>query len=199
MTESTGPAVLAAADATGVVAADHELRYSSGLTRPDYFDWPATLRALVGRQDPEAIVIMVGANDAQGIQTPSGPEPFGTEAWVAEYRARVAALMDELDDGERTVYWVGQPVMRSGSFDERMRLLTEVYRTEAARHPGVRFIDTYAHFAGADGAYSAYLPDASGRPVLVRRDDGIHLTGAGAERLAAVLMAAIDEDWELGG
>ena len=51
--------------------------------------------------------------------------------------------------------------------------------------------------AGADGGYTAYLPDASGTPVLVRRDDGIHLTPAGASRLAAQLLDTLRSDWPL--
>jgi hypothetical protein len=196
MTESLGPVLLEAADATGVIDGERELRYSSGLTRPDYFDWPAFLTDLLERDDPEAVVIMLGANDAQGIMTPDGAAAFGTDPWIAEYRKRVAAVMAVLTGGDRTVYWIGQPIMRSSDFDERMRLLTDIYRTEAARHPAIRFVDTRALFA-RDGAYSDYLPGADGTPVLVRRDDGIHLTPAGAERLAEVLMRAIGDDWDL--
>lgn len=197
MTESTGPAVLDAADATGVVHATHELRYSSGLTRPDYFDWPGHLAELIATQDPEAIVVMFGANDAQGIQTPSGPAKFGSDAWTSEYRARVAAVMTMLERGSRTVYWIGLPVMRSGEFDEHTHRISEIYRLESAHHPGIRFLDTRATFADADGSYTAYLPGADGQPVLVRREDGIHLTAAGAERLAALVMTTIAEDWDL--
>jgi hypothetical protein len=197
MTESAGPALVDALAATGVVRSTRELRYSSGLTRPDYFDWPARLRQLAAEERAEAMVLWVGANDAQGIQTPDGPAGFGTDAWVAEYRTRVAVLMDELTRDGRIVYWLGEPVMRSAGFDERMRLITGIYREEASRHPGVRFIDTRALFADADGSYSAYLPDADGRPVLVRRDDGIHLTEAGADRLVPAVMAALRADVRL--
>ena len=199
MSESTGPAVLDAADATGVVSAVHELRYSSGLTRPDYFDWPARLTELIANQDPEVIVVMLGANDAQGIQTPSGPASFGSDAWVQEYRSRVAATMTLLEQSGRTVYWLGEPVMRSGGYDDRMHRISEIYRVEAAEHPHVRYLDTRALFADPDGSYTAYVPGADGQPVLVRRDDGIHLTAAGAERMTGLIMAAIAADWNLEG
>lgn len=198
MTEAPGPALVDAAEATGLVDARHELRYSSGLTRPDYFDWPARLDQLVAEHRAEAIVVTFGANDAQGIATPSGSASFGTEAWIQEYRRRVADLMTRLTAEGRTVYWIGQPIMRDSGFDERMRLITEVYRDEATRHPGVRFIDIRALFSDASGSYSAYLDGADGRPALVRRDDGIHLTAAGADRLTPVVMAAMRLDWELG-
>lgn len=199
MTEAAGPALLDAGDRTGVIDATHELRYSSGLTRPDYFDWPARLTTLLAERNPDAVVLFLGANDAQGIQTASGPASFGTDAWVAEYRRRVAAVMDQLAADGRTVYWIGQPVMRDSGYDERMALLTRIYREEAQGRPGIRFLATRTTFAGPDDGYTAYLPGADGRPVLVRRDDGIHLTPAGADRLAALVLQAIREDWDLPG
>lgn len=197
MTEALGPVLEELAEGTGVVAAERALEYSSGLTRPDYFDWPAHLASLLAEHDPEVVVVSVGANDAQGIQTPSGPASFGTDAWVAEYRARVAATMDLLADEDRIVYWLGEPVMRSSDFDARMALITSVFREQAEHRPGIRFVDTRPTFAGDDGGYAAYLPDASGTPVLVRRDDGIHLTSAGARRLAVPLLDALRADWPL--
>jgi hypothetical protein len=197
MTEAFGPELDEAAVATGVVTVARLLRYSSGLTRPDFFDWPAQLASLLAEHDPEAVVVMMGANDAQGIRTPSGTADFGTDAWIAEYRSRVASVMTMLDDGERTVYWIGLPVMRSGSFDDRMALISGIYEEEAANHRGVRFVGTRELFSDG-GGYAAYLPGADGQPVLVRRDDGIHLTSAGGQRLAAAVLAVIEEDWELG-
>ena len=196
MTEAFGPALLDITDATSVVAGDHELRYSSGLTRPDYFDWPARLTVLLDERDPEAVVIMVGANDAQGILTPAGAASFGTPAWIDEYRARVAQVMDLLGGGGRSVYWIGLPVMRSSRFDERMALITGIYREEATRHSWIRFIDSRPIFAH-EGAYSAYLPGGDGRPALVRRDDGIHFTAAGGDRLARSVLEVIARDWDV--
>ena len=42
------------------------------------------------------------------------------------------------------------------------------------------------------GAYSAYLSDAGGNRKRVRQDDGVHLTEAGADRLAPVVVDAIN-------
>jgi hypothetical protein len=131
---------------------------------------------------------MFGANDAQGIVTATGPEPFGTEAWVAEYRARVAAMMDLLEADSRVVYWIGQPVMRSDAFADRMSVLDSVYEDEAAGRERVRYVDSWTLFTDASGGYAAYLPGADGTPVLVRQGDGIHLTRAGGERLARVVV-----------
>jgi hypothetical protein len=74
-----------------------EYKISSGLLRPEFFDWPAYLASEMALHDPQIVVFMVGANDAYvGM-------PLDT------YRTRVAAVMDQLSG--RRLIWVGQPNM----------------------------------------------------------------------------------------
>ena len=42
---------------------------SSGLVRNDYYDWPAKVPELVAEQKPDAILVMIGGNDRQTMQT----------------------------------------------------------------------------------------------------------------------------------
>ena len=77
---------------------DVELDYhiSTGLVRPDFFDWPGHLRAVMARPaPPEALVLMIGGNDTQPMLGPSGQVlATGSEPWFDEYRRRVAEVMD---------------------------------------------------------------------------------------------------------
>ena len=191
MMHVVGQSMLDATATIDEIRAGLEYRISTGLTRPDYFDWPTRLAELVADNRSEAVVVMFGANDAQGIMTDAGAAPFGSEAWIAEYRARTAALMDQLVDGGARVYWIGQPIMRSDSFSARMALLDDIYRSEAASRPDVVFVDTWSLFA-VDGHYAPYL---DGDPTLLRQGDGIHLTRAGGDRVADVVLDSIRADW----
>tara|TARA_R100000935_G_scaffold54282_1_gene82957 strand:+ start:134 stop:724 length:591 start_codon:yes stop_codon:yes gene_type:complete len=172
-----------------------EYRVSTGLTRPDYFDWPGRITELLSSGPLDAVVVMFGANDAQGMVLPAGSEPFGTQAWLDEYRWRVAWVMDALAAGGADAYWVGQPVMRSDSFSARMAALNEIYASEAARREHVTYVDAWSVLS-ADGAYASHLDDGSG-PTSVRQSDGIHLSRAGGDRLAAVVLDEIRADWRL--
>jgi uncharacterized protein len=178
----------------GDVAPTLDYRISSGLSRPDYFNWPLHLQNDVLPSHPEVVVIIFGANDSQSlsidgnVRSPSDPE------WLAEYRRRVAAAMDELRGEGRLVIWVGQPVTRDGGFSARMAALDDIYASEAQSRPWVKFVDTRAMFADAAGNYSAYLPGPDGTPVLMRQQDGIHLSRAGGDRLAAAVLATVDAE-----
>jgi hypothetical protein len=175
-----------------------EYRFATGLSRPDYFDWPGRLRDVLARADrPQIVVVLFGANDMQPIMTPTGPARVGTAEWLSEYRSRVAATMQLLVDAGVDAYWIGQPPMRSSTLNRRIDQVDDIYADEAARHPGISFLDTRPLFADAHGSYTAYLPGDSGAPVLVRAADGVHLTEAGGKRLTTALLALIEKRWPL--
>ena len=170
-------------------------RVSSGMTRPDFFDWPAFLYKEAEERDLEVIVFMIGANDSQRIQNAEG-DIFDrlTDEWRDEYRGRVAATMDLLAAPGRIVIWVGQPVMRESGYSERMADLNAIYESEAMARGAVFFVDTFAMFANAEGEYDRYLPDDDGDLVLVRQSDGIHFTLAGGDVLALAILALISAE-----
>ena len=176
------------------IKAELDYRISTGLTRPDYFDWPAHLHDEVLPKRPELIVIMFGANDAQPMEVDGAPFKVRSPQWRDEYRKRVALTMDLLAGDGRVVFWVGQPRMRSAEFDERMHILNEIYRSEAASRPWVRFVDSGPVLAPPTGGYAAYLPGSDGQPQLARSGDGIHLTRFGANRLAAAVLDRLDQE-----
>jgi hypothetical protein len=190
--DALGASLLRDLGKTGLVRATLDFRVSSGLARPDFFDWPAHLRAVTAENPIDLVVIMVGANDAQPFVIDGQPEQFGTERWLAAYRNRVAALLLELNTGRSGVVWIGQPVMRKESYDADMQRLNQIYADEVAKFPRSVFVPSRRVMSDGNGAYAAYLVDDSGNRQRVRQDDGVHLTGAGGDRLAPVVIEAIN-------
>ena len=167
---------------------------SSGLTRPDYYDWPGALADDMAATDPEVVVIMFGANDGQGIVTADGTaiQEVSDPAWDDEYARRVGAVMDLLRDGEdRLVYWVLQPPMRDGGFDARIDIINAVYQREAADRPWIQIVDTTPLFGDASGDYADALPGPSGAVADLRQGDGIHLSRDGADLLAQHVLGLV--------
>lgn len=190
LTEQLGPAIIDRLDRPGVAAdASHDFRYSSGLTRPDFFDWPAQAEQIAGDADPDLWIVMVGANDAQDVRDDGDRfRQIGGDEWEAIYRDRIGALMDQLTEDGRGAIWVGQPLMRDLEFDDSMEYVSSLYQLEAATRPLVSFVDARAVFLDGDGLYADYLPGSDGQLTQMRLPDGIHLTRAGAERLAAQIL-----------
>jgi len=191
-----GMALTNLAGKTKLVKTLLDYRISTGLCRPDAFDWPAQLRAQVKAFHPGAVAVMFGANDNQGVETPSGEVyQFGSRGWKKEYRRRVEEVVAVLyRGGVRRVYWIGQPVMPDSSYDAQVRLINEIFRGVAEKTTGVHYIDAY-RLLSKGGRYTQYLPDAGGAIVQVREQDGEHLTYAGGLIVAQAVLDAVESEW----
>ena len=174
---------------TATLRATSQARISTGLTRPDYFDWPSAVHDVVAQQQPDVLVVVFGTNDPQPIQTATGTYSFGTPEWETEYRARVDAVMGAAT-GARKIVWVGLPVVRRESLEPKLEVLDQIFEQEAAKFPDVSYVDTRAMFS-PDGAYDAYLTAPDGTPVLVRAADGVHFSLTGYDMLAQAVIDRI--------
>ena len=198
MAQDFGAAVERVASSRGTFTPTLDYRISTGLSRPDYFNWPVHLRDDVLPTDPEVMVVVFGANDAQPLEVDGTVRQVRDPEWQAEYRRRVGTTMDLLRSAHRRVIWVGQPRMRSSDFDHRMGILDDIYAAEAKKRPWIRFVDSRPVLAGEDGGYAAYLPGDDGQPELARQGDGIHLSRFGADRLADAVFDVIDGEMDSG-
>ncbi len=198
MTQVFGESFVRLAAETGVIDSALDYRISTGLTRPDYFNWPSRFADVISESDPEVMIVMFGANDAQGLELSSGVfQPFDDE-WVAEYTARVSFVMDQLtNESDRIVIWVGQPRMRSDSFDAKMQRLNEIYESQAALRQQVLFFDSVQMFSNDAGAYEAFLPALDGSVRDLRQQDGVHLSRAGGDLLADGVLDLLGEQVDL--
>ncbi len=192
---------------TDLVDTALDYKVSSGLARPDYFDWNARLHEHVPVVDPDIVVITFGGNDAQGLLDAAGgvaafqPVPDSDNAeWRAEYGKRVGEVMDFLVQDGRTVIWVGIPNDDDPDVTFRMQVQDETAKAEAAKRPGIVFIDTWTRFSGRTGGWAEYVIDPrDGTGKDVRADDGFHLNEAGAEILALDIAEAIKADLRARG
>jgi hypothetical protein len=193
MIEFMAPKLFAEAERTHAVSGESEVKYGTGLVRDDFFDWPAHAREQMAKRDPDAVIMMMGGNDGQGMTLRGGKIlREGTPEWGAEYQRRAAIMMRLLTgDGQRHVYWVGMPIARSARLAQAYRMLDESLKAAAASVPGVTYVDIWTDFA-PDGRYTDFLDGQ-----LVRARDGIHLNREGSTRLMRKLFGILDTDWKL--
>ncbi len=200
MAQNSGAQVVQYVQESGVMKATLDYHISTGLSRPDYYDWPRRLAYVARVLQPDVAVAFFGANDAQAVAIDGRVLGSESAAWDALYAQRVGQAMDTLRRGGATrVYWVGLPIMGSKVFSRTVRVLDTIYRREAATRPGVVFVDTWSMFAAPGGGYSAYLRDTHGSLQLMRQSDGVHVTLAGASRLGWAIVAKIRRDYHVGG
>jgi hypothetical protein len=183
------------AEDTKLVRAKLDYKVSSGLSRPDFFDWPQHMIDKLVEFNPDATVVLFGANDGQNVMYNGKVLTVGSEAWQRVYQERIGVAMDILTRNGRRVYWVANPIMRDAGYRDRIAMMNRLYEAEAAKHPGVTFVDTWTVLADEKGRYAEYLRDDNGDLVLMRGADGIHLTRAGGDLMAAGVLKVIEADW----
>jgi len=176
---------------SGVVDATADAHIDTGLARPDYFDWPAELRNDLALYAPQVVVVFMGANDPQNMVVDGNAVAYGTAAWSEDYEARVVAFVKEATDTGSHVIVVGMPPMADPGLTAKMQALNQDLAL-AAGSPGVTYFASWPVLSDPSGAFQTYLPDASGNEVEVREPDGIHITPAGADRLAHAIIGEMD-------
>jgi hypothetical protein len=179
---------------TGVVNAGLDGRESTGLTRPDYFNWPAELANDIKADNPQVVVVMIGANDAQDFLGPPDT-PFASPAWNGLYAQRVAQFMQVAGSTGAAVVWVGMPPMQNPVLNMQMADLNTIVKQQAtAAKPPITFVDTDKSLGTPTGGYTAFTTNAAGQIVNTRTPDGTHLTPGGGQVVAQQVIAQLVAD-----
>jgi uncharacterized protein len=179
--------------ATGVVSASLDARESTGLTRPDYFNWPAELQSDLKSVDPQVIVVMMGANDAQDFIGPPDV-PYTSPQWNTMYAQRVQQFMQIAQSGGATVVWIGMPPMQNPGLSAQMSDVDAVDQHVAAQQkPPVHYVSTWTILGTPQGGYTAFITNAAGQVVNIRTPDGTHLTPGGGQVAAQLAMGELSQ------
>jgi hypothetical protein len=168
-------------------------RISTGLARPDYFNWQAALRRIVEEVRPDVVFVLLGTNDDQPIVTSEGTVALGTTDWTYAYRERAAAFLREATSAGTLVVWVGIPVVAERERWDFYRRLNDVYADTAAADPLAAYVDSWRLLESRDGGYAAYLRNERGVLQEMRAGDGFHFTPNGYLYLGrAAIRAAVE-------
>jgi len=168
-------------------------KYSTGLSRDDYFDWNAHVLGLLEQYRPNVVVAMFGTNDAQGIWLPGHVAlQYTNEGWDAEYEARARKFMGLLRGRNLYTFWVGMPNMAAPKFAGNMARLNRIFEASAAGE-GMDYVSGWDLTSTADGAPWTLKQTADGKTFKLYGKDGIHLTEIGGRELARNVLRVMDE------
>jgi len=186
-------ALPAALDEAASVEILQETRNSSGLARPDQYNWSRRIEDIVNEGQMHIAVIMLGANDRQRIRAAGGFEDFATQAWAETYRLRVDALVEKLTKGKVAVYWMGLPIVADEEARAEYEQINSIIR-ERVYLGGVKYIDAWNGFSDQFGNYSAFGPSVDGVTKRLRDNNGIGFTAEGNRKLAEFAASVIKRD-----
>ena len=169
----------------------------TGISNSAVVDWAQLSASQMARDDPDAVVVFIGANEGYGIPGPDGKdvECCGPD-YAAAYANRVRQVMDTFRaDGETKVYWLTVMTPRDADaarVDEVVNAAVKVAAQPWADQ--VRIIDTVPVFTPGE-RYSDSI-EVDGSETIVRESDGIHLNEAGSAIAADLVIQRLDQDFE---
>ncbi|PTL77214.1 DUF459 domain-containing protein [Vitiosangium sp. GDMCC 1.1324] len=170
------------------VRAVRRAKSSTGLARPDFFDWMAVGREEIERHQPDVVVIIMGGNDGQGLTDDKGKAKvqWGASGWEAAYRQRVEDFLHVLAAPGRKILWVELPVTGLKNFERKLGVIRRVLREAVSAHEAATHLDTRPFFTDAKGALLREARvEGFRKPMRLRMDDGVHFTLAGGMYFAS--------------
>lgn len=170
------------AENPGVIVVDHS-ETASGLVRQDHYDWPQALPELIANENPALVVVMIGSNDRQQIESSDAREKFRTKRWFDIYNQRVNEFGEIVRQHKLPLLWVGLPAFQSPEMTADAVTLNGIFRTQA-EDIGGEFVDIWDGFVDEDGKFMVTGSDVNGQQVRLRSADGVNMTEAGRRKLA---------------
>ena len=182
----------------GLVRVSSQGRISTGLARPDYFDWPAEMQHIESVFHPDLVIVMLGENDHQSLLTAQGQldTKTSTPVWPNAYAQRVHQFVHVAVDNGSHVVWAGLPVISDTSRWDYIRRVDGIYSKVIGRTPNAAYLDTWAMFTTPNGRYTPFMR-INGKVVPVREADGIHFTATGYQILARAAVGLAESRFSL--
>jgi uncharacterized protein len=163
---------------------------SSGLARPEVYDWAQAIPKIVENAPIDAVVVLVGLNDRQGIRDGNARYVFKSPEWVKAYEASIDRVLGSAKQAGAKVFWVSLPPMANTVFDADMRYLNDLHRARVAAVGG-HYVDVRPFFVGPDGAYVDRGLDETGNDRKLRERDGVKFMKVGNNKFGQLVLGAV--------
>ena len=167
----------------------------TGISKTFLVDWGRLSTQQVKKDEPDAVVVFIGANEGFPMKAAGGREVECCGAdWAALYANRARRMAATYRQGGRArVYWITVPTARAANRQGIGRVVNAAVRVAVQPWASqIRVIDTVPIFA-PKGYRDAMEIDGENR--IVRNPDGIHLNDAGAALLSQTVLARLNTDF----
>jgi hypothetical protein len=159
---------------------------ATGLAKPWLLRWERHAAWQARRRRPDVVITSMGANDIH----PIGRSQCCAAGWVRAYAGRIGRLARVWRrGGARRVYWLTLPIQAHA----RLEPLFTAVNLAVERAHGIEVIDVRP-VVNPSGRYHHELEVAPGVVEQIRHEDGVHLSQAGAELVAAAVVARLRAD-----
>lgn len=166
-------------------------KFSTGLCRPDYFNWPERMEEAIKETHPDIVIFFMGANDAQGVFQGKGKMvPFKSQNWREAYGEKVQEMAAIAEKHHCRVIWIGLPPF--GGRNAHSLSEAELAQRAACERMGITFVDSHLTLADENGQYRTFMTNEHGKNIRLRRPDMCHMTDKGNAMLVDLLLPTLE-------
>lgn len=171
-----------------------EAKSATGLARPDFFDWMDVGRRQIATHDPDLVVVLIGGNDGQDLQSIGKKKAvhFGDADWEPAYRERIDAFLKLLTEHGAHVLWLGIPRSNTIKLEGKLELIRKIQIAAVEADENATYLPLTRFLEDDDGALIREAK-VRGKFKDLRGDDGLHLTMAGSRYLADLVLPEVLE------
>ncbi|RKG83566.1 SGNH/GDSL hydrolase family protein [Corallococcus terminator] len=169
------------------IRCERRAKSSTGLSRPDFFDWLEVGQQEVQLHQPDVVVVILGGNDGQALHTKVGQATvaWGKPDWEEGYRQRVQEFTTAISAPGRKIIWLELPATGRPRFEQKLTLIRGLQREVIAAREDSVHLDTRPFFTDARGkALNKAAVEGFRKPMRLRMTDGVHFTVAGGRYFA---------------
>ncbi|WP_375624664.1 MULTISPECIES: SGNH family hydrolase [unclassified Bartonella] len=159
---------------------------ASGLVRTDYYSWKSNIAKLIDQNNPDVIIMMIGANDNQPITDSYSTINTDQSEWMHIYKQRIIEIAESLHASGKSWIWISQPAFRNDLLTQKMKVFNALYKKETETAEGY-FLDIWSGFSDEEGNFSFSGYDINGKITKLRTNNGMHFTPEGKRKLASYL------------
>lgn len=168
---------------------------STGLSRPDYYNWPAVLKQHLVSDRPHLVVMWVGTNDPQGIHGCKGLGEPCSEAWQQAYRTKLREVVTLAHSHGARFMLMGPPVVGDTTLNAQLGIIDRLMQLEC-RSLGICYISTRYILGDSRGVFHPQGRLLNGDIVKLRTPDRVHITGDGNRRVMDYMLPYLAREIE---
>ncbi|NBD11882.1 SGNH/GDSL hydrolase family protein [Corallococcus silvisoli] len=169
------------------IRCERRAKSSTGLARPDFFDWLEVGQQEVQQHQPDVVVVILGGNDGQALHTRQGRATvaWGKPDWEGEYRQRIQDFVTAISAPGRKIIWLELPATSRHRFEQKLTLIRGLQREVISAREDAVHLETRPFFTDARGkALKQARVEGFRKPMRLRMTDGVHFTVAGGRYFA---------------
>lgn len=150
---------------------------STGLSRPDFYNWPKVLEHNLKLHRPHLVFMWIGTNDLQDIYGYSNLGEFCSKPWGRAYLKKIQEIIFLTHRYRARLVFIGPPCMRKEPFNTRLKYISQLYHN-VCKFYKIDYINTRNILSDRHGNYQQYATINNER-TAIRTSDHIHITSEG--------------------